>query len=849
MSFLLPIAIQTRREANLELITLKNTAAPNKFIIPVDTATALPIISIDKNEILKAIIGGGKDESINKLKIIPKVTSTGISFTINPKEGGENDDVKEEPLANSIDMDAPMQRAANAQHVSNENEVINNIALVTIGEQYTIYFTETIEKVLLYGQGNWNALNIHGHTLGIKFEYEFLNEKYTNEIEIHLATTSAFVNVALDFGSEASQVAVQKYVKQAEHIKMDDVNYPNLFKLIKNYCRTTYSLVLNDDATYYQEEEDTNFLKSFFLVGKEILGDYKDLDKEVVFKEIDKNLKMLVDTNSLRSLSNRYYLIPNMKIMQKHSNVLSKFTFTISNYEASLKDVRHLITNTILSTIVKSILQQMFNAKQGANLYFRFTMLVPNIYDYFDIKFLLQNLQDIFKEYATNIPNGGKLLGWEIDTISESDAALIGYMNKQNAQVLPNSDNLIIDIGKGTTDFSIVKTGNNINTITPIYRNGFAGAGNLITYAMFETLIHFIRENSSDKHGADNWINKNIINALKGNDLVVKNELFTQIEKLKFNFNEDTTAVKVAWLNAKVLSDNYELSNIVEKDLDVNALIKLLDKINNGADFYNYIQQAMQVIIDGIVEHIILIRNNKKDFKPGKIIFTGRGFLFKPLLNGIKQALINTLQVHENSIETLSNNDLKTICMKGVFNTSILLNTDSVGYPIQVSTSANTEPAPTPTINTKAITSSLTGFIKKLLALDNEQITKATLVTTGKFDAATLQHSNIIIGAQVYKLANGNFVTPGANYTYTIESTNSDFVVRKMQGLQCIETTTLNECLDQSAYNEEVIIPSLFPSYINIDNIKSLKATLQAKQAAIVPTPQVNDGAIDELMF
>src|SRR5690606_34189157 len=141
--------------------------------------------------------------------------------------------------------------------------------------------------------------------------------------------------------------------------------------------------------------------------------------------------------------------------------------------------------------IVESFLKKEFIKYGQVQRMIRFVLLVPNIYDHQDIRNTQLLLDLIFEDFATK-EYKGKILAWEVLTISESDASFLGYINKSDVYIQKDSDYIIIDAGKGTTDFSIIRTGkDNIFNIKPSYRNGFAGAGNMITFAIFETVIHY----------------------------------------------------------------------------------------------------------------------------------------------------------------------------------------------------------------------------------------------------------------------------------------------------------------------------------------------------------------------
>ncbi len=283
-------------------------------------------------------------------------------------------------------------------------------------------------------------------------------------------------------------------------------------------------------------------------------------------------------------------------------------------------------------------------------------------------------------------------------TISESDASFIGYINKNNTQIQKDRDYIIIDSGKGTTDFSIIRTGkSNIFDLKPVYRNGFSGAGNMITYAVFETLLHYIRQTAQTNQSSIKYIKDKVVRILTSDDLERKNNLYTELERLKFNYKGPNVKAQVrgTWDNAK--SGDIGFKDLIEFGDGINTLISLLNGIENVSDFYNYISETCDFIAGSAVSYLKLIKDNKKDFNCAGIILTGRSFMFRPLVEKMKESLVQQLGVREDQINLLNSNELKDICIKGVFNNSIRLNAEMTGYPIQlIFESSDPVPAPQP---------------------------------------------------------------------------------------------------------------------------------------------------------
>ena len=86
------------------------------------------------------------------------------------------------------------------------------------------------------------------------------------------------------------------------------------------------------------------------------------------------------------------------------------------------------------------------------------TLLVPNIYTQHDVFELLNELRNQSSNLLSSIGIADETLYIEYETISESDAAFMGYQQTHADEVnLSNGEiALVIDCGKGTTDISML---------------------------------------------------------------------------------------------------------------------------------------------------------------------------------------------------------------------------------------------------------------------------------------------------------------------------------------------------------------------------------------------------------
>ncbi|MEI9946048.1 MAG: hypothetical protein WDN26_17730 [Chitinophagaceae bacterium] len=93
------------------------------------------------------------------------------------------------------------------------------------------------------------------------------------------------------------------------------------------------------------------------------------------------------------------------------------------------------------------------------------TLLVPNIYTQHDVFEMLNELRVHTNDLLGSLNITDEKLYIEYETISESDAAFMGYQQTHSSNVkLSNGEvALVIDCGKGTTDISMVLADDNEN--------------------------------------------------------------------------------------------------------------------------------------------------------------------------------------------------------------------------------------------------------------------------------------------------------------------------------------------------------------------------------------------------
>lgn len=850
----IPVIINDRREILLELTESNINSKNSSYIVEVPSLTSFNLLSVLRSSVIKTFVEGSRDLNMMQMDADCAYQNGLVTLRLyeqqiekpKPQQAAEPEERREklsyEDLEDFLPRTAPAEPENKYAPINEKQEILGNanshLNLSFESKAMGIYVKSRQIRAIDQQLFDRNKVTL-------KIVLEVNNESYSNTLDIYLAHPSQFLGIALDFGSESSQMAVKRYSNDFNLLEKKP-EIENLFRNIVSFHKSNGWVSQNEIVDFYQEEKNTNFYKSLFFLKEQLSGEYEDIDKEVFIKNIADNLKMLVNTkDGFNTLTEqKFHQLPNLKIIHKHEDLLNGVSFEIEKdgYGIPIKmsEIKQKVYNTILKVMITSFLKKEFIRYNNATRFIRLMLLVPNIYDTNDINYIQHQLGDIFNELSES-EYQGKILAWEVLTISESDASFIGYINKSNIQIEKDKDYIIIDSGKGTTDFSIIRTGkDSIFDLRPIYRNGFSGAGNMITYALFETLLHYIRQTAETKQSSIKFIKDRIVGVLTSDDLERKNNFYTELERLKFNYKGSNMndQVRSTWDYAR--SGDITFKDLIEYGDGINTLISLLSGIENAADFYNYVDETCNFIAESTVNYLKLIKENKKDFNCAGIVLTGRSFMFKPLVDKLKDALVKDLGVDGSKINLLNSNELKDICIKGVFNNSIRLNAEMTGYPIQLIFADAEQPEQykepkKPLINRKSL------FARIFNDLNNfEQAEKVLAFDTNlKFDK--LQNSQFLIGSKTYRIS-GNEIfqkTPGIKYEADVEFTHKGYFVRRKRDGVIDSIAPMRAIDDTDSSDMSLVVPSLFPNYIDDKYLNSLvrddiKITTVTQQASSI---------------
>lgn len=444
-------------------------------------------------------------------------------------------------------------------------------------------------------------------------------------------TNQKIINAALDFGSEASQIT---YLDN--DALRNNIAPAVMGDLLKSLYDDDNNKIGFDFKEYIQSSKENDpsadkYLRSIFFYqsinAKKDNGGYPS----------NEYFKFLTKENVIASYLNdsqyKYKVLPNLKLSY----------IAAENYTIEFDDKDNLRSDKFIMNIKKLILSNFIEAIIRVNndsnkeLLIKFTLLYPNIYNQKSINKLYEELNDIFiSKLKTN-----QIKGFEINLLSESDAVFLGTKNIYHKEIKSNNNYIVIDSGKGTTDYSIIKNIDN-NLHETLFRTGFVGAGNLITFSFLIALIYDI---SVAKKKDFNTLAHKLLKDLSISKLYT---ISNKLNEIKVNHN------------SKKMQNNYDSLNI-----DTASLDNILDNIKNISDEGDYINGAISFIINKI-------ENDVKDFVTQKttIFLSGRSFKFKPFLDKINSVFHGKCQ----QIKFIEDYP-KTIALLGAFSTNNSLTT------------------------------------------------------------------------------------------------------------------------------------------------------------------------------
>lgn len=490
-------------------------------------------------------------------------------------------------------------------------------------------------------------INISGNiedVKGIAVEFS-VDGRFSQHIVIYISPEGQIRDAVIDSGSESSQIAIFK--------RDGDYSINNVFSIINSAYRffTQGRNQDNDEKmreeiinSYQSESDDQSYdpklFKSVFFAKKNV----KAVPKRVYITEDDANeaepiLKLfsLKDEKSVKLLQ-EYVQLCNMKIASFSGIESPKIVYdgeevSIIKFANSYcyRRYMNLFSYLILKNLCSATNQDDADECDKAKL-LSLHILMPNVYGASKIQKYVDFIREDIINLISNTNNfKTKIRGVSVMAVSESDASLMGTIQMRNGE-FKDGKYLIIDAGKGTTDFSIVeyKDGNYFSNM----KSGIIGASAAISYGLLLDLIQTY--NDKNRLGYNN-IKDYIYQVILGHsidgtnriansgDLYYIQQMLDAIDRYKIRYSYPG----LMYDPSTEASDN---SN-PQDALPINKFTKWISDYNYKVKG-RYVSAIIEKMVDNILE-----RTKEKLADVEYVILAGRGLKFKQFRDTLKDSI------------------------------------------------------------------------------------------------------------------------------------------------------------------------------------------------------------------
>ncbi|MDH6341909.1 hypothetical protein M2480_000572 [Parabacteroides sp. PFB2-12] len=567
----------------------------------------------------------------------------------------------------------------------------------------------------------------------LTYQTPFGKKNPTKKILLYVGPKSVISDVVLDFGSEATQMTVF-----SRNCPIDIRGFSNLFPNIKASYPTMKEE--KNDNFYQFDASNPKLFRSHFFIKKEFAeSDVKQAKKDLSSMPNGDLLKVLTTKSEVQGYGNNYIVSPNVKLTSFGGIELPQVTIgdrSVSTGQVDGNDAYFFYRSSI-SLFIQQALKELITQNAGTR-FVSFHFLMPNVYLQTEIVKILRLLQgDIAsllekEDYAA-------IQGFEVTAVSESDASVMGvceYKRHDNQQ-LDKGNYLLLDAGKGTLDFSLVKYDYNRErnhyTYENLWRSGIIGAGNSLTYAFLITLLHQYLDERYDKEGGvtksdlRRFIYRNMLGqdttkqiAGAGDPAELLNMMRTA-DRYKMYSSKEGVVREHEEASANDL-DSFQLNGFngwLESGIAGNRVHTLTHK--------EYITQMIDSLVNETMNTILELQAGRGEkYKIDYVIFAGRAFH----LNLFKDALFNALKEqypHLKEVKFLSDHaavSMKDICMvcvdplrMGHYNRKIL------SKPVLQQKAPTTQQAAPQTrdLKTRSFLDTILRLLKKIKGMPDEE--------------------------------------------------------------------------------------------------------------------------------
>lgn len=464
----------------------------------------------------------------------------------------------------------------------------------------------------------------------IQFTYEIVDEykitsTFFGAIRIcEYSNDNTLLKASLDFGSEASQI----HLSTSKH--EDNMNIRDAFVDIVGEDK-------NKDYWQGRRKDDKTLYKSIYHIHKEPaatnFGDMPMVNGDRNFLQ-----SLLPVTSSTKD----HILLPNLKLVEQltglisHDNITFKENGFMGNVvmgpiTANLSSLE--LANGILRQILCNFLAVILKSEPNKE-YLHFILLVPNVYLQDKVNKLVTGLYDDFNLLREK-PLFSRYKGIEVSIVSESDASFFGVRARADKDDLPfikDANYLIIDAGKGTTDFSFIsQRGQNLANYSSMYRSGIPASGHVLTYAFYDALRSYFHHIGCGDF-FDDIMSKSV--GKETSEILNFVSLLEQFKIRSKDLVEDNTidseamALETNYLNTLAHLNTF-LSNLLKRGKMIPGMTAALNE---------KIGLMTSLLKDSIVGYT---KNKLKDVTCNKVFLTGRAFMLHQFREAVSTMLVD----------------------------------------------------------------------------------------------------------------------------------------------------------------------------------------------------------------
>lgn len=506
------------------------------------------------------------------------------------------------------------------------------------------------------------VLNQDGDVNDIKtIKVTFILDGISKVIYFHLAPKGQIRDAVIDAGSEACQIAIFK----RDENEIGNRNIYPIMNGVYRFFKNNPTVDKKDIKCTYQAEVkgrryDERLLKSVFF-AKNVIDNIEEND--VIVGDNDKSdealLRMYVSQND-QNLGEGYIPLCNMKIAAFGGLNLPKIV--VGGEDISVMDInpKFFFYRKYISLFVERILTNICSTNEGRNskllsLY----ILMPNVYSSKMVQEFLNYIrEDVRKLIKSGNDRFGKVKGFSVNAISESDASFIGAVKNnilclaedQNTQEIADGKYLIMDAGKGTLDFSIIekKKENGKDIFYGVMQDGIIGASATISYGFMLDLI----EEYKRVHNLDIELREFISDIILEGDTYFINEILSYVDKYKIKYSSLRQ------------NNDFDINNVsidperVSTVEGFNEWVQILVRNGYRIPAIRYVNAIVDVIVENVIDKIVGLGS------VDKVVFAGRGFLYEDLKNKMLEKL---QEINSGLQECIVQEDLflnpKNICL------------------------------------------------------------------------------------------------------------------------------------------------------------------------------------------